>query len=91
MTLLETAVVDDTATGKAARVDGIHVAGKTGTAVWTAPDGHERTYASFIGVADLPSRRVVVLVGIETTRSDLSGGKAAAPVFARLVKRMLAK
>src|SRR5439155_1174824 len=30
MALLETAVVDETATGKAARVDGVHVAGKTG-------------------------------------------------------------
>ncbi len=91
MALLETAVVDETATGKAARVDGVHVAGKTGTSVWTAPDGHDRTYASFIGVAELPSRRVVVLVGIEAARGDLSGGKTAAPVFARLVKRMLPK
>jgi beta-lactamase regulating signal transducer with metallopeptidase domain len=88
MALLETAVVDKTATGKAARVDGVHVAGKTGTAVWRMPDGRDRTYASFIGVADLPSGRIVALVGIETSRDDLSGGKAAAPAFARLVKRI---
>jgi beta-lactamase regulating signal transducer with metallopeptidase domain len=91
MAMLETAVVDKAATGKAARVDGTRVAGKTGTSEWTAPDGRRRTYASFIGVADLPSRRIVALVGIEGSRDDLSGGKAAAPVFARLVKRIRAK
>ena len=91
MALLETAVVDDTATGKAARVDGIHVAGKTGTAVWKMPDGRDRTYASFVGVADLPSGRIVALVGIETSRTDLYGGKAAAPAFARLVNRIRVK
>jgi cell division protein FtsI/penicillin-binding protein 2 len=52
---------------------------------------HDRTYASFIGVADFPARRIVVLVGIVAARGDLTGGKAAAPVFARLVTRMLAK
>jgi len=88
MALLETAVTDETATGKAARVEGVHVAGKTGTGQWTAPDGHDRTYASFIGIADLPSRRIVALVGIQAPRDDLSGGEAAAPVFARLVKRI---
>ncbi len=89
MALLETAVVDETATGKAARVDGIRVGGKTGTSQWTAADGHDWTYASFIGVADLPSRRIVALVGVQgTTRDNLWGGKAAAPVFARLVRRL---
>jgi membrane carboxypeptidase/penicillin-binding protein PbpC len=89
MALLETVVTDETGTGTTARVDGVHVAGKTGTAEWTAPDGQERTYASFIGVADLPSRRIVALVGIEAAaREDLSGRDSAAPAFARLVKRI---
>jgi beta-lactamase regulating signal transducer with metallopeptidase domain len=89
MALLETVVTDETGTGTAARVDGVHVAGKTGTAEWTAPDGRERTYASFIGIADLPSRRIVVLVGIETPpRDGLYGGNAAAPAFARVVKHL---
>ena len=91
MSLLETAVTDPVATGKAARVEGVHVAGKTGTAVFTTPDGHEVTYASFIGVADLPGRRVVVLVGLQAARDDLAGGKTAAPTFARLVKRLSAR
>jgi beta-lactamase regulating signal transducer with metallopeptidase domain len=89
MALLETVVVDETGTGAAARVDGVHVAGKTGTAQWTGPDGRERTYASFIGIADLPSRRIVALVGIEAaSRDDLYSGNSAAPAFARLVKHI---
>jgi cell division protein FtsI (penicillin-binding protein 3) len=91
MALLETAMADPAATGKAARVPGVRVAGKTGTAEWTAPDGRKRTYASFVGVADLPTGRVVALVGIEAARDDMSGGSAAAPVFARLVGHLLAK
>lgn len=87
LALLETAVVDDAATGRAARVEGVHVAGKTGTAGWTER-GHAVTYASFIGIADLPTRRVVILVGIEASREDMSGGKAAAPAFARIVSRV---
>jgi beta-lactamase regulating signal transducer with metallopeptidase domain len=86
MSLLEAVVLDDKGTGVRARVDGVHVAGKTGTTEWTAPDGRDLTYASFIGVADLPSRRIVALVGI--VARDMSGPDAAAPAFARLVKRI---
>ena len=88
MALLEAVVVDEEGTGVLARVDGVHVAGKTGTTDWTAPDGRELTYASFIGVADLPSRRIVALVGIGASGDDMSGRTAAAPAFARLVKRI---
>jgi beta-lactamase regulating signal transducer with metallopeptidase domain len=88
MSLLEAVVVDEEGTGVRARVDGVHVGGKTGTVEWTAPDGRELTYASFIGVADLPSRRIVALVGIGGSGDDVSGPGAAAPAFARLVKRI---
>jgi beta-lactamase regulating signal transducer with metallopeptidase domain len=88
MALLETAVEDESATGREAHVDGVHVVGKTGTGEWTTQDGRASTYASFIGVADLPSRRIVALVGIEASRDDMSGGNSCAPVFAQLVKRI---
>jgi beta-lactamase regulating signal transducer with metallopeptidase domain len=88
MSLLEAVVVDEEGTGVRARVDGVHVGGKTGTVEWTAPDGRDLTYASFIGVADLPSRRIVALVGIGGSGDDMSGRDAAAPAFAHLVKRI---
>jgi beta-lactamase regulating signal transducer with metallopeptidase domain len=88
MSLLEAVVLDEKGTGVRARVDGVHVAGKTGTTGWRAPDGRDLTYASFIGVADLPSRRIVALVGIGGANDGISGPEAAAPAFARLVKRI---
>jgi cell division protein FtsI (penicillin-binding protein 3) len=88
MTLLEAPVMEEPATATAARVDGVRVAGKTGTSRWTTPDGREATYASFIGVADLASGRLVLLVGIAAVRDKFYGGDAAAPSFARLVRRI---
>jgi beta-lactamase regulating signal transducer with metallopeptidase domain len=103
MAMLATVVEDDSGTGKLARVEGAHVAGKTGTAGWTTPDGREHLYASFVGVADVAGRRIVALVGVETLRTDVNGGTAslqvpygaqpsgpstAAPAFARLVMRL---
>jgi cell division protein FtsI/penicillin-binding protein 2 len=103
MAMLATVVEDDSGTGKLARVEGAHVAGKTGTAGWTTPDGREHLYASFVGVADVSGRRIVALVGVETLRTDVNGGtttlqvpygaqpsgpSTAAPAFARLVMRL---
>jgi len=88
MKLLEAPVVEERATATLARVEGVRVTGKTGTTQWTAPDGRAATYGSFIGTADLPSRRLVILVGIAAVREELYGGSSAAPAFARLVKRI---
>jgi beta-lactamase regulating signal transducer with metallopeptidase domain len=88
MSMLKVVVDDEWGTGTRARVEGAHVAGKTGTAVWTTPDGHKHTYASFVGVADVTGRRIVALVGVETLREDVSGGQAAAPAFAHLVSQL---
>jgi beta-lactamase regulating signal transducer with metallopeptidase domain len=89
LAMLDTAVTDPKATGLRARVDGIHVAGKTGTADIAGPDGRQRTYSSFVGIADLPSHRVVALVGVETSGDgDVSGGTAAAPAFASMIRRL---
>jgi hypothetical protein len=89
MALLETAIVNDKATGRARL---------TAYASWARPappSGRRRTVTTGptrnCGVADLPSRRIVALVGIAAPRHDMWGGKAAAPVFARLVKRILVK
>jgi beta-lactamase regulating signal transducer with metallopeptidase domain len=87
MVMLATAVDDPSATGKPARVPGAHVAGKTGTANFTDERGREHTYASFIGIADLPARRVVALVGVDTLRDDVMGSNSAA-AFADLITRL---
>ena len=80
-------VVDDPAgTGHAARIDGVRVVGKTGTAE-TAVAG--RYYASFVGIVPADAPRFVVLVGVDGVTG--SGGEVAAPVFAKIAARALAR
>ena len=88
--LLEHVVSDEQATGTRARVDGVRVAGKTGTASWTLADGNEGIYASFVGIVPSTAPRFVILVGLEQPQGEeASGGGAAAPVFSRVATRAL--
>jgi cell division protein FtsI (penicillin-binding protein 3) len=89
--MLEGVVSSDKATGTAARVEGQRVAGKTGTASWTTPDGSERIYASFVGFVPAQAPRFVILVGLEQPQNEQPyGGTTAAPVFSRVATRALA-
>jgi cell division protein FtsI (penicillin-binding protein 3) len=84
-------VTGDQGTGKAARVAGVRVAGKTGTApLGQNPTGHDY-YASFVGTAPLDHPRYVIFVGAETPRDGGTGGQVAAPVFGRVMTRLLAR
>lgn len=87
--VLDEAVNGARATGARARVTGARVAGKTGTAEGPLPSGIEGTYASFVGLVPESHPRFVILVGIEGPRDGESGGKVAAPVFARVATRAL--
>ncbi|WP_394830956.1 serine hydrolase [Pendulispora rubella] len=89
LSLLEQAVSHPRATGKLARIEGVAVAGKTGTSEWTRPDGTRVTYASFVGVVPAHAPRAVILAGIEQPGEGGSGGKVAAPLFARVASRWL--
>ena len=89
LALLE-GVTGDTGTGKAARIPGVRVGGKTGTASLGAKDTREY-YASFVGTAPLDRPRYVVLVGAEAARDGGTGGQVAAPAFARIMSRLLAR
>jgi len=80
-------------TGKGARIDGISVAGKTGTAYKTQDDGTyggdgNRAYrASFVGYFPANAPKVTILVTIDEpdpTSNDRFGGKAAAPLFSTI-------
>jgi len=88
VSLLEEAVGGERSTGKLARIAGVRVAGKTGTAEWPAPGG-DKVYASFVGIVPADRPRFVVLVGVESPRGNEGGGKVAAPVFARVAARAL--
>lgn len=85
------AVVQKGGTGEQAMVDGYRVAGKTGTA-YKYIDGKyrdDRYMTSFIGVAPASRPRLVVSVQIDEPKIDDSGGRAAAPVFSRVMAEAL--
>jgi len=72
-------------TGTNARIDGVPVAGKTGTA--QKVDGKTGRYSardrmsSFIGYVPADAPRLVILVVIDSPRTATYGGTVAAPVF----------
>ena len=72
-------------TGTAAALEGIQVAGKTGT----AERGDGSNLAWFIGFAPADDPQVAIAVVIEDTQS--TGGEAAAPLAAAVIKTALAQ
>jgi hypothetical protein len=90
LSLLGEVVSSERSTGRRARVPGVAIAGKTGTADWDEPSGKTRRWASFVGVAPADRPRFVVLVGVDTPADEeANGGSVAAPAFARVVTRLL--
>jgi penicillin-binding protein 2 len=69
-------------TGAAARVPGISVAGKTGT----AQNPHGKDHAWFVGFAPFEDPRITVCVLVENAGF---GGTQAAPLAARLIEKYL--
>jgi penicillin-binding protein 2 len=79
-----------TGTAGRAQIDGVQVAGKTGTAQWGAKP-HERTAAWFAGFA--PARRpkyaFAALYEGEVNNDEVHGGTFAAPLVAHVLKEVL--
>jgi cell division protein FtsI/penicillin-binding protein 2 len=71
-------------TGKLAKIQGIPVAGKTGTAQKLEPNGtysHSRFVASFIGFAPADEPLIAISVIVDEPRPYYFGAVVAAPVF----------
>ncbi|MCF1593109.1 peptidoglycan D,D-transpeptidase FtsI family protein [Streptomyces muensis] len=89
--MMETVVEDGT--GKNARIDGVKVGGKTGTAQHGV-ENSENPYAWFISYAKLSdnSSPVAVAVVIEddnAVRDDISGGGLAAPIAKSVMEAVI--
>ncbi len=84
--LLEDVVYAKEGTGGRAAIPSARISGKTGTS-----ENGKEIYASFVGF--LPSRapRYVIYVGVDSPRDNAPGGRAAAPVFARIASRLSAR
>jgi len=89
--MLEAVVLEGT--GRLARLEGVTVAGKTGTAQKIDPTSgrYSRTQhiASFVGFAPLNTPAVTVLVVLDSPVGPHEGGQVAAPVFKRLAEQVL--
>jgi cell division protein FtsI/penicillin-binding protein 2 len=80
-------------TGRYAKVDGIEIAGKTGTAQKSKPSvGYEKGgyIASFIGFLPAEDPQLLIGVFIDEPREGLHwGGYIAAPLFRKIAQRVL--
>lgn len=93
--ILETVVTSEEGTGKAYRIDGYHVAGKTGTAQKyegnKIKEGHY--IASFIGFAPKDDPRLLVYVVVDDPQTDEWYGNwgrlMVAPIFKSVMERSL--
>lgn len=78
-------------TGRAADVPGLPVAGKTGTAeVFENTTGYDesRNFSSFAGVFPAHDPRFVIVVSLDGVGEGAVGGAIAAPVVARVLRRI---
>jgi cell division protein FtsI (penicillin-binding protein 3) len=85
-------VVSKEGTGWRAQIDGVRIAGKTGTSQKPDPRGgyspHARI-ASFVGIVPADRPRLVVLVAIDEPKTAVYGGEVAAPVFKAITQQAM--
>ncbi len=85
--------VTEVGTGRNARVEGTTVAGKTGTAQKVVPGirgfAPGKFVSSFVGFAPADDPQLVCLVVIDEPEGRGLGGEVAAPVFARIIERIV--
>jgi len=78
-------------TGSNARIPGVRIAGKTGTAQQLVGGSYSRdSYtASFIGFYPADDPKVCMLVMLDRPQSSIYGGSTAAPIFRRIVQKTM--
>ncbi|MEM6288161.1 MAG: penicillin-binding transpeptidase domain-containing protein [Bacteroidota bacterium] len=82
------AVVSDDGTARRAEVEGLRVAGKTGTARRAADGGYTGGYrASFVGMFPVEAPEVVLAIVLHEPRNGYTGGAVAAPIFGATARR----
>jgi len=78
--------------GRRAALEGIQVAGKTGTAQRAGADGSGYTagelVASFVGFLPAEAPKLLCLVVVDNPKRDKWGGHVAAPAFKRIMERI---
>lgn len=83
--------VVENGTGRLARIDGIDVAGKTGTAQKVSPEGgysKDKYIASFIGFLPADDPEILIGVFVDEPEGIYYGGVVAAPCFREMARRI---
>jgi cell division protein FtsI/penicillin-binding protein 2 len=85
--------VVDHGTGHRARIAGVSVAGKTGTAQKAASDGRgydpDASIVSFAGFLPVESPQFVCVIVVDEPQKEKWGGSVAAPAFQRVMERIV--
>ena len=79
----------ESGTATEAQIEGLQVAGKTGTALQVT-DGHytkKQARASFVGSFPADDPEVTMLVIVGSPETSIYGGAVAAPIFRRVARR----
>lgn len=78
-------------TGSLARIPGVLIAGKTGTAQQLEDGAYSRSSytASFVGYYPANKPQVCMIVMLDRPKSTIYGGSAAAPIFRRIVQKTM--
>ena len=79
-------------TGRFAKIDGIEIAGKTGTSEKSSPlVGYEKGdyIASFVGFVPVQNPQLLIGVFIDEPKGVHWGGHVAAPLFRKIAQRIL--
>lgn len=89
--MLRGAVEDSSGTGRRARIAGLVVGGKTGTAQKASGDAYGAgRVASFVGLLPVEKPRYLVVVVLDEPVKNQYGGAVAAPVFKNVALRTMA-
>jgi cell division protein FtsI (penicillin-binding protein 3) len=77
-------------TGTLAQIDGVKIAGKTGTSK-KIEKGHysSKHMASFIGYFPADDPRFVCMVVLDSPKKESMGGRVAAPIFRNIAERII--
>ncbi|MGL4388758.1 MAG: penicillin-binding transpeptidase domain-containing protein, partial [Brevinema sp.] len=79
-------------TGAGAAIEGLRIGGKTGTGMIAGSEGYSegRNNTVFIGILPVENPSLVVVIAVHNPKgSKRSGGGVAAPLFAKIVRRIL--
>lgn len=79
-------------TGRRAKIKGINIAGKTGTAQKISPQGgysQSDYYATFLGFFPVEDPQYLIAVVIDEPRTYHYGGMVAAPLFKKIAQKII--